>query len=253
MSARGRFASLFDFKNAAFSPLSGAAAGTQQGAWDRVIDVDSIQYALSTTGTVAGIWAVFVATDFRGSNAIAVDPKFIQNTSGIVTALPVPAGAPLGPTVYQIVIPDARYTHIQWQFQLTGGAGNKQVDTGLITSVPKDISKICGGVAVWAEQPATATQAGTASIEYGDLFFYTKNPMVGLSVAPAQADDTPDLPFYLPAVDAANVAVTFAAVTAGLTQMKRLGALEVASIRGKFTPTSGAGRFKMYLNAKAMG
>lgn len=254
MSARARIATLFDVKIAAFSPLSGAAAGTQNGAWDRIIDVDSVQYALSSTGTVAGTWSVQVATDFRGSDAIAVDPVLIQNSSGVQTALPVPAGSPLGPTVFQIVIPDPRYTHIRWSFTLTGGAGNKQVDTGLITGVPKDLSKILGGVAVWVNTPSSSTLAGQPAFEYGDSFWYAKNPMVGAQSPPVQADNTADLPFYAPAKDALNAAVTFAAVVSGATNVvTRLGQLEVAAIRAKFTPTSGAGRIKLQLNAKAQG
>jgi hypothetical protein len=255
MSARSKISYLFDFKNALFSPLSGAASGTQSGAWDRIIDVDTINYVLSSTGTVAGVWSVQVATDFRGSDAIAVDPLFIQNpATGAPLALPVPSGGALGPTTYRIEVPDARYTHIRWTFQLTGGAGNKQVDTGLITSVPKDLSRIQGGVAVWTNGESTSTQAGTASIEYADFYWYKKNPLVGTQSPPQQADGTLDLPFYAPALDASNTAVTIAAITTGgQAILKRLGALEVGAIRAKFLPTSGAGRIKMYLNAKAMG
>jgi len=262
MSARAKHNVFFDFVNALFSVISGAiSVGVpKQSSWMRIINVESIQFALSTTGTVAGTWLIEIATAANGQDAVPLPAAYIRNSAGAVTALPVPAGSATGPTVFAMFVPDTRYTHMRVTFNPTAGAGNAQADTGLITSRPFDIGKILGGVAAWFVTPASSTHAGQPSVDYCPTYWThldaggSASPPTQPAAPPTQNDGTPDAPIYVPAIDSAQTAVAFAALISGANAYcRRLGALEVNSIRAKYLPTSGAGRIVAYLNAKGMG
>lgn len=256
MAARSKNVALFDFLSPAFSVISGAISGVtpKLSGWIRVIGIESLQLNMYTTGTVAGAWTVQVATDFRGQDAIALDPRYIRNANGVITALPVPAGAATGPTVFAFFIPDGRYTHFQIVFTPTSGAGVADADMGIITSSPADIGKIADCVAVEFMSPSTSTIAGQPSVDYASTFFSPVNQNQDFKPQPVQADGTIDPPVYFPAIDSANAAITFAAFVSGANVVaKRFGGLEFASIRAKFAPASGFGRVRAFLNSKAMG
>ncbi len=92
---------------------------------------------------------------------------------------------------------------------------------------------------------STATQAGQWAVEYGERYW---NRDKG---APDMSDNTLDPPLYVAAIDSANAAVSIAATTSGAANIaKRLGLVEFAAIRVKFTPTSGAGRVRAMVNSK---
>lgn len=233
MSTRFDAKDAVDFKNAAFAVISGAIAGItpKVGGWVRVKNADTVSYDLSTTGTVNGVWTAAIATDYLGANAIALDPSLVN------PAFPVGV-ASSGTSV--LTIPDRRYTHVQLTFTPSAGAGNANANSGIVIGRPVDIKHHDRGVAAFFFVPTTDTQAGNWALEYSPKL-YDRDP--GKLMPLPTIDNLVDLPPWAAAVDSSNTAIAIASPAgAGQSLPKRLGLLEFAAVRAKYTPTSGFGR-----------
>jgi len=227
----------FDFKNAAFAVITGNASGVTPmlSGWIRVINVDSIAFALTTAASTNGVWTAEVAQDYLGASAIPVASRYVS------PAFPTGVNQSATPV---ITIPNRMYTHIRLTFTPSAGSGAVLANTGTITGRGVDIRRHGKGVGVHMYAPDT--QAGQFSIDYSPTFY---DRDIGQEGVP-QIDNLADPQVWFPAIDSANSAVSIAATTAGVSVAKRLGLLEFASIRVKFLPTSGAGRARAIVNAK---
>lgn len=233
---------LFDFKNAAFAVISGAISGVtpKVSGWIRVINVDTVSFALSTTDTADGTWTAEIATDYLGANAIALPASYVSPA--------FPTGVEQDDTVV-ITIPNRRYTHLRLTFTPSAGAGNAVANTAVITGRGVKVERHSRSNAVMFLVPTGDTIAGQFALEYSATHYDRDRSDVGEGVP--QIDNLADPQVWAAAVDSANTAISIAATTSGgQTLPKRLGAFEFEAIRAKFTATSGAGRARVILNGK---
>lgn len=228
-----------DFKNAAHAVISGAISGVtpKVSGWIRVVNVDTVTFATATTSTADGIWTAEVATDYLGSNAVALASNYISPD--------FPTGAASSATNV-LTIPDRRYTHLRLTFTPSGGAGNATATTGAIVGRPCPIERHSRSNAVAFYVPTGDTTAGQFALEYSETRYDRDK-----DGCPPQIDNLADPQVWYAATDASNTAISIAATTSGgYAVIKRLGAFEFESIRVKYTPTSGFGRARAIINGK---
>lgn len=230
---------IMDLKIAAFAAITGNASGTtpMQSAWIRVINVDTIAFALSTGATTGGVWSAEVATNYLGADAIALDSAYLDSAW--------PTGTNQSAT-RTITIPNRRYTHFRLTFTPNTGSGAVLANTGAVTSRGVKLERHIRSASVYFATPTTDTIAGQWALEFSPTH-YDRD-----CNAPPAIDNILDPQVWTAAVDSANAAITIAATTSGgQNLLKRLGCVEPQAIRVKFTPTSGAGRARAIINVKS--
>lgn len=233
---------LFDFKNAAFAVISGAISGVtpKVSGWIRVVNVDTISFALSTTSTANGVWTAEVATDYLGADAIPLSAAYVSPA--------FPTGAASSATSV-ITIPNRRYTHLRLTFTPSAGAGDAVANTAVVTGRGVKVERHSRSNAVMFLVPTGDTTAGQFALEFSATHYDRDRADVGEGVP--QIDNLADPQVWAAAVDSTNTAISIAAtVSGGHTLPKRLGAFEFEAIRAKYTATSGFGRARVILNGK---
>ncbi len=228
---------MMDVKIAAFAAITGNASGTtpMQSAWIRVINVDTIAFALSTAASTNGVWTAEVATNYLGADAVPVSPD---------AAFPTGVNQSATST---ITIPNRRYTHLRLTFTPSAGSGAVLANTGAVTSRGVKLERHTRCASVYFATPSGDTIAGQWALYYSPTHYDRET-----SGSVPQIDNIADPQIWTAAVDSSNTAVSIAATTSGGQDLiKRLGVFEPAAMRVKFTPTSGAGRVRAILNTKS--
>jgi len=230
---------MMDAKLSAFAAITGNASGTTPmvSGWTRLINVDTVNFTLTTAAATNGVWTAMVATDYLGTDAVALPnpPTF-------------PTGVNQNSTV-TVTMPDRRYTHLQLTFTPSAGSGAVLANTGIITGRGVKIERHTRSASVYFATPTADTIAGQWGLDYSPTHYDRDRSDVGAGVP--QIDNLADPQVWTAAVDSSNTAISIAAtVTGGQNLIKRLGVFEPAAVRVKFTPTSGAGRIRAILNVK---
>lgn len=233
---------ILDTKIAAFAAITGNASGVtpMRSAWIRIINVDTVSFVLTTASATDGVWTAEVATDYLGSDAVAVA------SSNVSPAFPT--GVNQSATCV-ITIPARRYTHLRLTFTPSAGSGAVLANTGVFTSRGVKIERHTRSAGVYFAVPTADNINGTWTMEYSPTHYDRDRSDVGMGVP--QIDNLNDPQVWATATDNSDTAYTIPAVTGtGQNQPIRLGVFEFMAIRVKWTPTSGFGRARAILNVK---
>lgn len=229
-----------DINVIAFAVITGAISGVtpRLSGWMKLKNVATAKYALSTTGTVNGLWTAQVATDDKGKDAIAL-PNPPTFPTGVASS-----GSPV------ITMPNyGGYVFLQLTFTPSAGAGNAVANYDQIVGNPVALHRSRqGDMLLWT--PSTGTVAGTHNLDYSPN--YDGRAVTGGNTSMPTLLNTPaDPAIWFPACDQAGAAITLAAAAgAGQSLPVRLGLFSYVGIRSSFKPTAGAGPFIAFIGAK---
>lgn len=230
-----------DIKTTSFTPITGNASGVTPiiSAWQKLINVDTVAFALLTASVTGGVWTALVATDINGRDAKALpsSPTFPTGTNQNATVV--------------IKMPNAGgYNYLQLTFTPSAGSGAVSATYGKIVGVPVSQHRDRQtGVHIYT--PSGDSLAATNVLEYSAN--YDGRPVTGGPTnIPMLLNTAADPALWVAAIDSSNTALTIPAPAAsGISKMLRLGIFEFGGIRFSTTITAGFGSIKVFVNGKS--
>lgn len=239
MSTRFDAGVALSIKTPAFAVISGAISGTtpKVSGWIKLVGVESMQFALTTTSTANGVWSAETATGSLGQNAKPLDnpPTFPTGTSQNSTVT--------------VTMEGTEFVYLRLTFTPSAGSGNANANCGLVTGFPVNVSRD-RQLGLLYSGLAADTLAGTNALEIA-ANWDGRTPVGGPSPIPA-FNNSVDPVVWAAAVDSSGSAISVAAKVASTVQSLplRLGVFEFNAFRCKFVPTAGFGTYKVFFNAK---